>query len=51
MCLTQSGAKQTKALVLEQRKVYCTAMPGDGWFVPQTPEFPKGFVKVFLKAR
>ena len=48
----QWGQTIPKRWSLEQRKIYCRAKQGDGWFMPpQTPNCPMGFRKAFLKAR
>ena len=38
-----SEGKQTTTSSLQQRKVYCRAMQGEGWLLPQNPELPEGF--------
>ena len=49
VCLTHSEA--TKSQSLEQRKVYCKAMQGDGWLVPQNPKLLEEFQQSTFKTR
>ena len=36
---------------LEQRKVYCRAMQGDWWLMPQSPELLEGLQKSTFKGQ
>ena len=51
-CSTHSEANKAKHLSLEQRKIYCRALQGDGFLVPnKTPNSWMGSSKALLKAR
>ncbi|XP_060146960.1 5'(3')-deoxyribonucleotidase, mitochondrial isoform X2 [Globicephala melas] len=43
VCPMQRGQTIPKRQSLEQRKVYCRAMQGDGWLMPSNPKLPKSF--------
>ena len=51
-CSTHSEADKAKHPSLEQRKVYCRALQGDGFLVPnKTPNSWMGFGKALLKSK
>lgn len=52
LCPKHNETKQIESQSLHQRKDYCRAMEGDGWLMaPQTPNSPKGFSNILLKAK